>query len=106
MRRMPDPKYPLRLRCQAARILADMKQTDLADEMGDGYERSTISNMERGLKKIGSTDLIRWSRATGVPLEFFTLDIDGLAGEAPKDPYAALEDLDKRIAAARKSGVA
>jgi transcriptional regulator with XRE-family HTH domain len=106
MRGMPDAKYPLRLRLRAARVLADKTQTDMAEDMGSGYERATISNIESGVRrKIEAHEVVKWARATGVPVEFFTLDIDGLAGMPPADPYEALAALDQRLSDATRKGL-
>ncbi len=63
-------------RLLASRALAGMDQQQIADAIG--VSRTTVSGWERGKFEPTFTSMVKWSRITGQPLEWF-------AGALPED---------------------
>ena len=73
-------------RVRAARKLAGMSQTDLAQKLGPGLTFQQVQKYERGSNRIAASRLVEIAHVTHQPLSFF-LPGEDLSG-APALPFA------------------
>jgi transcriptional regulator with XRE-family HTH domain len=67
-----DAKKKLGERVKRARLEANLKQSELADQLG--ISQGVISNVETGVSTIDVPDLPRWAAALNKPILYFYLD--------------------------------
>jgi len=76
---------------KAARIIAGLKQVDLAKIIG--YERQAISRMENGKRKIDLSEIKLIANATNKPLSFF-IEEEKISESENKKKIRDLSDLE------------
>ncbi|MDE6477069.1 MAG: helix-turn-helix domain-containing protein [Mycoplasmoidaceae bacterium] len=68
---MSTPNYTFKISLKACRVNADLKQKELAEELG--VCRATVVNWEKGETSPTSVQLQKISKITGIPIDFIIL---------------------------------
>jgi len=66
-------------RLRKSRLLAGLEQAEIAAALG--VARNTVSNWEHGRSEPPASAFVRWSRATGVPLEWLAEGVSDYGSE-------------------------